>query len=1398
MPRKSRSSPNSSKPTAADTVTRQQVISLTDTPDDNFSSDAIISTIHVSSSTVAGQDRMNKLQRFHDDQVDDDLQLALAISRSVELSENRSRAGSPMTDLTAGGTLTTFWSIAPASSSGGGRKSTTGMTRGKRKRDKNETTVLPVAAVQELIQANVSALLFPEPSNQFRRYGIGEDSEGAQQFTTKTPPWRPSRFTGTTKQDLEISLSQSSEPDLSIPSSSKPETSLWDLSRFKDEEQDQGDDDDAQGIDRLDLSEDAADLATKNNPQEQALVATGRRDPSPVMVREQYVTRFMAQYIHRDNKNTRSSQHNSPTGNDSPSPDIATTNKETDSQPNTDGSSSNQPKVTSADNIHDKKHLFSSPIWSAADSRRISFKDQTDALERDFALSLKKEIMNHLGELEQTIQQAKEAAYDKILESLKRHPITTGLGSLEQEDHVTAEEEEDYSDNINDNPYSFSQDPQYMTGYQQPPSPLLRYTKKIKSSEPEEIGPIVDLSSQDPPNPNLARSPSASPTVPHGRVSIGGFEIPDDVYEPDSYEDYNAGFMDSDLYYPLEEQGGQSSNSHVHEQGSIKGTVLGTKDGEVPGAEDQTVIAILSSPDISFTAGSQSHYNNTMITEAASRSGRVSPVDLDMFPSSIDSGLSSQQTRSQQMPHQDSSPSFSSPGILPPPLDFEKLGYHVAVTPISKVNEPATATTETATKPSDEIAFSSSTSPWAGSTTPKRAGGKTRTVFFQDDEFELDQSQEQLHRGFQSDGSSGDETPPRLPTIPRLIEGTFTPRSRTTLSTPQHHSKSTLPPSTTLRHGSRPQTNPLYGLPLRKEYTQPSPPAAAGGSRQHVSAAAEVSASTSTAPDEEDGYVSAVLNDEGDEDDDEDDVRGGVPATALSQRLDMEISPSLMAVVAAARAAALTPKRGRGGRPKSTNAAAAAPAATLTEGDAAAASNPGTPIQPAGDSNETTAPGTPSADDAQPPEQQLQQQTGKKKTRTALRAEALQAEAARAVANLKSQKQMPDYNAMSLARLKVLTMTFGIKAKNKKVAVEQLMALWEKLNPEGERGNEDADGGDTLAENTGAAITTTTTASSRSDSTSRSASGSNSSSRSSSEDAAGIQVLVGNRRGQVVNNKDVEEDEEEEEEEEKLIRSRRGMAAPVDTRDRQASRSTAVVLADDTSMGLDATVTNTTDFRHDSNSDHDNMTVEDFDQEKYNQIQDDHYYYPDPWEDEVHNNHMYMSENRVRSPSLSPLRPRSFSPPPPVATSTAESVQKPTGSSLSSTSIYRVERDSRVQDPNMTTLGDSGSSSRSGGKSVTSIVEKYTLDEDNDDDDEEDEFSEPMSQDVDVLSDDDEDQGGDEDDVGSEDEGDAPSENVVTPASLERQLADFLSNTPHIRRQYLTYKSQQLAKDAND
>jgi hypothetical protein len=299
------------KPKAITTVKRQ-VMSLAGTTDADFESDAIITTVHAPAPTRPS--KLNNLRRFEEDQADEGLQLALAISMSVR-SSDRVDAGSGSGSSSRQGGCSPMWSMVPLIKSG-----TRGDNDKRRRRkidlDKNTTTVLPYAEVQHMIQANVHALLFPETedistsssgsgntssrSSSRPRSGMENDhndnddmpQEHADEIPgpLKTPPYRPSRFTGSTKADLGGNpLSQSSEPESELP-----QKSLWSLSHLKD----------TRDVNDLDLNK----PARQEEPQDDE---EGSKDNQPRLMfdREQYVSRFMRRYLRRDRDDTMVSRN---------------------------------------------------------------------------------------------------------------------------------------------------------------------------------------------------------------------------------------------------------------------------------------------------------------------------------------------------------------------------------------------------------------------------------------------------------------------------------------------------------------------------------------------------------------------------------------------------------------------------------------------------------------------------------------------------------------------------------------------------------------------------------------------------------------------------------------------------------------------------------------------------------------------------------------------------------------------------------------------------------------------------------------------------------------------------------------------------------------------------------
>jgi hypothetical protein len=294
------------KPKTSSTVKRQ-VASLTTTADPDFESDAIITTVHTPISSQSS--KPNKLRRTNEDQ-DGGLQLALAISLSMESSENFYGGGGEGSSSRPSGLegQSSVWSMTPLAKTG--QSGYYDARRRRLEREKNITTVLPYVQVQQLIQDNVYSLLFPEtedtipgrsgsrnssgPSGSNRRLSIqntdhdgDEEMEGAcadeVPSSLKTPPYRPSRFTGSTNANLdENELSRSLEAEVGPQS-------LWNLSHLKD----------TRDIESMDLNQRTHDT---KHPNEE----TGSTENRSRLVfdRDQYVSRFMKRYLLQDTVNT--------------------------------------------------------------------------------------------------------------------------------------------------------------------------------------------------------------------------------------------------------------------------------------------------------------------------------------------------------------------------------------------------------------------------------------------------------------------------------------------------------------------------------------------------------------------------------------------------------------------------------------------------------------------------------------------------------------------------------------------------------------------------------------------------------------------------------------------------------------------------------------------------------------------------------------------------------------------------------------------------------------------------------------------------------------------------------------------------------------------------------------
>ncbi|KAF9137634.1 hypothetical protein BGX30_010027 [Mortierella sp. GBA39] len=449
------------------TMVKKQVVSLADNADADFASDAIITTVHA---PTAAQPRLTKLERIHQDQQDHGLQMALAISMSMCDNDFGSHSTTP-------GPSTT-WTMAPTVVKKGLKR------RKQTDRDRNETTVLPFAEVQHLIQNNVHSLLFPEIDDPAAEVsGDGESSTGV---LMKTPPWGPSRFTGDTEDaDVEINLSQASEPDATSPTKS-----LWNLSHLKD----------THGGDSL---EDAAMRGVREASE--ALVQAGS---GLTFDKEKYVTRFMRRYIRQD-QDTRV------------------------------GSKSAEPASP-----EQGSGKFTSPLWSVSKSRRMSFMEQRKGLEAESVKTLKSEIVGHLDEMQRSIEQAKQVAYAKILESIERNPAAAArLTPPRSREPIIVEDSGEADDGIvNEDAVVLSQDIQ-----EGPSSPLLRFSKMSEQEEPVSPKPLdLPPSATSPKNPVV--EDVSSPVREALSQNLNRSCTMDDAVNDLAMDDYDA-YQNGDFAY---------------------------------------------------------------------------------------------------------------------------------------------------------------------------------------------------------------------------------------------------------------------------------------------------------------------------------------------------------------------------------------------------------------------------------------------------------------------------------------------------------------------------------------------------------------------------------------------------------------------------------------------------------------------------------------------------------------------------------------------------------------------------------------------------------------------------------------------------------------------------------
>ncbi|KAG0201841.1 hypothetical protein BGX28_005441 [Mortierella sp. GBA30] len=914
------------------TTTRKQVASLADTADGDFAADAIITTVHAPSSS--SRKKLIKLQRMHEDQHDDGLQLALAISMSMQSVENAgtpsgSRPGSP-SGLGAGSTT---WSMVPlpktAFSKGGKRRKQT-------ERERNETTVLPITEVQHLIQANVHALLFPESDEDLGgTHSMDEDhgnehGNGKRICQMKTPPWRPSRFVGMSKADREINLSQSSEPD-SVAGSK----SLWNLSHLKD----------THDMDVVDLHatderrpiDDDSDQKQVQNMQENQQPANAEKstetetEVTATFDREQYVSRFMKRFFRQDQEKTMLS---------SPGTD-ASTNVQSLKPCSEDMSS-----VLHGSGSRRSDNKFSSPLWSSSSIRRISFKDHKQKNEEAFSSALKNEIIGHLEAMEQHIQQAKQTAFQKIIESIKRHPIAAGLSvsdSADPEMEVSDSEAEAVDENTQD-----------LDGYRQPSSPLLRFSKAADLTR--NVSPTAkDLYSSQ---PFVDLSPARHYADPNEHTITQDGLMGDNDEASSGGNAYDYVDMDMDIYH---------EDVHTYDDG------------------DQAGIMIYSPP----------------AAPTADITPYRSPVVVLDSMDAIVSNSQDKRYKSQDTPSSMTSLGFSSPNVLPPSVDFVKLMQRasgaVSDSELTFVEDTASRSIEIMPTMSSPASFSntfmgtqqqqqadhddSTELNWDNITTPRRRSRSAHQI-----------DRHGIGSGANSaedDDSVFSRIPPRPQSASRIRASV-----RTGMENPLP-SQSEWRLDQEQQQQQRPNRSALYGLPLR-----PIPP--------------KLPTATTTV---------AISSTHDRNDDDE---------TAFFE--DNPYPPSQRATI--------MPSQPRSGNTIGTASANLVDAgtqecATPTRTNLNRARNPILDFLGGASSSQTV--GTPSGQPSKTP--------SKRKSAAVVRAEAMAAEAAKAVANIKAQTRMPNYENMSMARLRVAAMTFGLKPAKKTLLVEQLTAIWKSLNP---------------------------------------------------------------------------------------------------------------------------------------------------------------------------------------------------------------------------------------------------------------------------------------------------------------------------------------------------------------
>ncbi|KAF9585207.1 hypothetical protein BGW38_003427 [Lunasporangiospora selenospora] len=879
-------------------IIQKQVASLTETMDADFTSDAIITTVSVPASSRTP--RPSKLQRMQEDQQDESLQLALALSLSFQQSESESSSPSGTPRPRRASIVWTMTPLPKESTTDGGPNK----RKRKQERDRNETTILPFAEVQDLIQANVGALLFP-------------DIDGP-----------------TSSVNSNLDQSQSSESDTS------PKRSLWGLSHLKDT----GD------IDDLNLHEDSEKTFPRKQPESiPSQKALGRRSKM-VFDKEKYVSRFMRRFLQRDGRALSEA-----------------TTKGTDN-----------PGMLGGDE-QDQDNKYDSPLWSISRARRASSKGQRSSEYTDlFATTLKKDILSHLHEMEVQIQLAKQTAYAKIIESLEKHPVVSGLDP-DLSDEMTMEDDAAQFD-LNED---LSQD---LDGYRRPVSPSLRYSRLDSG---EHVTPALESL----PDTGIRRFTESQP------------EQLSDIEGDDMY-------MDMDHYSP-----------------NI--------------APTERIEATFGLDDYSFPIEDTEHDNTKSLSFPTSARSTRCRVSTNVTLEVEDLANASFRSDAVPLPRSRDSSVFSPPSALPPPLDLSKLGYPVGIFRTRDINNgnsssvprKSTATTSAVEalgrdqistlewdddniiqSPPLSSIISLDESPLLRAAVPPRLGltKSTRNA-------ETESAACQVYYEEEEDEGSP------LKRLPRRRAGTAirstgplatTTPSTNTLGIRQYPDNGNLGQDEATIPPRRKKLDSLYGLPLVSK---------AGHS--------ESTSDHDNEPEVIEAPLSPIVSDE-------DEVLESLGYSA-SQR------------------ASHSQYRTQSQSQRSVRASIDHSNFSTESSQARATTSVSQTTVPGARLGAKAKRGAKSKDDSQPPSQLAFSQsqsrslsqglprsgasTPTRKSRVAIRAEAMAAESAKAVAVIRAQTKMPNYEAMSVARLRMSAATFGLKAGTKRSLVDQLTALWTSL-----------------------------------------------------------------------------------------------------------------------------------------------------------------------------------------------------------------------------------------------------------------------------------------------------------------------------------------------------------------